>query len=115
MAKSLQYDELWTRRSFYAEMGWIEPIGAKEFRFKEMKRRQMSRRGKNEINSTCHCARRPRSARLNTLPEAVMPNREKDIKKELINKRTYTRKNGKRPKETTKKLHVLQRTKLEAQ
>ena len=45
-AKSLQYDWWWTRRSVYIKVGWIRPIGAEKIRFKEMKRRGMSRAGK---------------------------------------------------------------------
>ena len=47
----------------------MRPIGAEKFTFEEMKRREMSRTGKNEIILTCPCANRLRSARLNIQTE----------------------------------------------
>ena len=57
----------------------MRPIGAEKNTFKEMKRRGMSRTGKeNEIILTCPCANRLRLARLKNKEEIIRLNLSHD-------------------------------------
>ena len=56
--ESLEYDRSSTCRSFYAKIGWIRPIGAEKVRFKEMKRRGMSRMRKKTKSFCCVLVRK---------------------------------------------------------
>ena len=63
----LEKDRSWTRCKVHTRLGRIRPMDAEKNKFKDLKRRRMSRTGKNEMNLTCPCANRLRCARLKTL------------------------------------------------